>query len=195
MTSPMENDKLYEEIGRNWLHYVSWREKIFAGYLSVLAALAFAFSKESGIPVRTALCGFAVVVSVVFWILDFRTTELVNLCQLAGEKMAESKGFYGALNQRRFAERHLVSFGLAINLLVSSIIATSAVGVLISIVKWKRSADEPSIWWALVAVALTAVVFGVLYSYADNKWSDERERHNKLLSKNVAGGQNKNNPS
>jgi hypothetical protein len=184
---PIEDEKLYEEIGRAWLYFDSWREKIFAGYLTVLAALALAFSKDASLYVRTAVFAFSIVVSVVFWILDFRTTELLNLCQAAGEQMAESKGFYGELNQRRFARKNRVSFGFAVSLLVSSVIATGAVGFLFCMVTWWRSADGISMWWLHIAVALCFGVLIFLYDYADKRWSEERNNYRKRFSKTAPG--------
>src|SRR5580704_3156638 len=192
---PIRDEMLYEEIGRAWLYFDSWREKIFAGYLSVLAALAFAFSKSPSIPIRTAVFAFAVVVSGVFWMLDFRTTQLINLCQAAGEKMAESKGSYGELNQRRFEKAHRVSFGVAVSVLVSSVIATGVVGCLVSMLRWGRWAEEVGIWWSFIAVALAGGVFWVLHSYAHNRWLEERENYKKRLSKQASGSQNKHNVS
>ena len=36
-----EQEKLYEQLGHTWRHFASWREKVLAGYLTVLAGLAF----------------------------------------------------------------------------------------------------------------------------------------------------------
>lgn len=63
----INDEKLYDELGRVWQQYVLWREKIFAGYLSVLAALGYALSKVEGHPGRAAaVFALADVVSVVF---------------------------------------------------------------------------------------------------------------------------------
>ena len=172
----ISGEKLYEEIGRAWLHYVSWRERIFAGYLSVLAVLAFAFSKEQDPLVRSAVFACGILVSGVFRILDFRTTELVNLCQVAADELAGSKGFYGHLNRRRFGvmdgrSRRLylrlwisgTSYGLAINILVASISAASLVGCCVEL---QRYMSGGSLYKPIVAVVLAFVIFALLQWYA-----------------------------
>jgi hypothetical protein len=186
---PIAEDKLYTEIGQNWLHYVSWREKIFAGYLTVLAALAYAFSQNINSAVRCAVFAFGFLVSVVFRILDFRTTELVNLCQVAGDDLAVSKGFYGALNRLRFEHspsRHrlwiaLVSYGLAINVLVASVSAASVVGFAVSIQRWLGGMETPvspvKWWWSQIALALAFVIFVLLQWLTHGAWSREQKRY------------------
>jgi hypothetical protein len=174
---PINDDKLYEEIGRAWQQYTAWREKIFAGYLSVLAVLAFAFSKDLSIPVRAMVFASAFVVSVVFWILDCRTTELVNLCQAVGEGLADSRGFFAELNQRRFAKETLVSYGRAINVLVASVMGTSVVGLSVYMLRWWRSKDGVSPWWSLFAVVLAIVFYLLLQKAINTRWSGERAAH------------------
>ena len=135
MVPVIDPNKLYEEIGKAWQYFDSWREKIFAGYLSVLAALAFGLSKSASIHVRAVLFAFGILVSVgVFRTLDFRTTELINLCQAAGDNLAGPKGLHRALSGLRFAttkswKKSWLSYGTAISLLVASVIATSFVGL------------------------------------------------------------------
>lgn len=192
---PISDESLYAEIGRAWLYFDSWREKIFAGYLSVLAALAFAFTKNASVPIRATVFAFAILVSVVFWILDFRTTELINLCQAAGESLAESKGFYGELNRRRFAKKHRVSFGFAITLLVSGVVATSAVGLLIYMLRWRRGTGDVSIWWSISGVVFACAVLAFLHKYADQRWSEEQKSYRKRLSKPGSGRSGNDDPS
>jgi hypothetical protein len=187
------DDKLYEEIGRVWQYFDSWREKIFAGYLSVLAALAFTFSKNTSAPVRAGVFAFAVVVSAVFWILDSRTTELLSICQAAGDKLADSRGFYARLNSERFAEkgddperryRRLwisgVSYGLAINTLVASVSAASFVGCFVESWAWK---SEGGIWMPVVAIVLAFAIFALLQMITYKAWLKEKKKCNELLSK------------
>ena len=54
-----EDDKLiFEQLRETWLRFAAWRERIFAGYLTVLAALGYAFSKNPSIPIRSAAFAF-----------------------------------------------------------------------------------------------------------------------------------------
>lgn len=175
-TTPISNDKLYEEIGRAWQYFDSWREKIFAGYLSVLAALAFALSKSS-IPVRAVLFAFSILASIVFWILDFRTAELINCCQAAGENLAGSRGLHRSLNRLRFTTKSWLSYGTAINLLVSSVAATGVVGLAVYLRRWRSGADTIQWWLSVVAIVLAALFCWVLRCCADKQWSREKAQH------------------
>lgn len=175
------------------MHYVSWREKIFAGYLTVLAALAYAFSQNTNAAVRCAVFAFGFLVSGVFRILDFRTTELVNLCQAEGHSLAGSKGFYRMLNRVRFEEEHSpslrtfwiagVSYGLAINLLVASVSAASAVGFVVSLHRWRGGTGAVRWQWSVIAVALAFVIFLFLRWRSHVAWAKEQERYRSARNK------------
>jgi hypothetical protein len=176
----INDDKLYEEIGQRWLHYVSWREKIFAGYLSVLAALAFTLSKSTGIPAAgAAVFAFAILISVLFRILDFRTTELVNLCQAEADDLAGRKGFFEALNVRRFAgeEKRFVYYGMAINILVASVIAASLVGCLIYLRMWQCTRNRAGWWVPSLTVAVAVLIEESLRNYSNGVFEEERRQH------------------
>ena len=98
-------EKLYNEAGQNWRHFASWREKSFAGYLTVLTALGIGFSQNTSVAVRGAILAGAIIVSVAFWILDFRNGQCLNACQVAAASLEDSKGVYSALNNLRFATK------------------------------------------------------------------------------------------
>jgi hypothetical protein len=194
---PINDDKLYEEIGRVWQYFVSWREKIFAGYLSVLAALAFAFLKDPSATLRAGVFAFAFVVSAVFWILDSRTTELLSTCQAAGDRLADSRGFYGKLNAERFAEkgdppqhkrRRLwifgLSYGLAINTLVASVSAASLVGCVAEF--WRRK-NEVGFWRPTAVGVLAFMIFVILQWLTHTAWSREKKKYNDRISRTPRG--------
>ncbi len=203
---PIDNDKLYEEIGQNWRHYVSWREKIFAGYLTALAALAFAFSQNKSPAVLSLVFAFGLVVSLVFRILDFRTTELVNLCQLAGDTFAGSKGFYNELNQTRFDKkkstseqednrfrsilRKLCIFGphyaLAINVLVAWVGSVSLVGC---IVEWWRYQNKFVLGGLGLAVAVVcSLFFKYLQDETHRAWLREKNKYEEVTATSSSYG-------
>ena|SRR6266478_4654882 len=169
---PINDDKAYEEIGRAWRHFASWREKIFAGYLSVLAALALGFSKTSGIPIHAAIFACGILVSAVFWILDFRNIQLLNACQLAGERLESSEGYYGRLNRLRFEQKTPLGYGLAIRVLVVSVVGTSAGGV--SFYALGRLLNKFSLCWPFViGLALAVALEAGLRKLADKQQSIE----------------------
>jgi uncharacterized membrane protein YbhN (UPF0104 family) len=175
----IDDDKLYEELGRAWLHYVVWREKIFGGYLSVLAALGYGFSKVENDLARAAVFASAIVVSIVFWMLDFRTNQLVNTCQLAADQMTQSKGFYGALNRTRFARRSGISYGTAISTLVASVVGIGAAGMLHYMQAWALRPEHNCWDIAIVATALVvaSVVQQCLTRYSGHWWQHERKKY------------------
>jgi hypothetical protein len=198
MAKPIEEDKLYEETGRDWQYYVSWREKIFAGYLTALAALAFAFSQNKSPAVLCLVFAFGFLVSVVFRILDFRTTELVNLCQFVGNILAGSKGFYGELNKARFDETKSTSekknsafishklwitgasYALAINLLVAWVSSISVVGC---IVEYSRSENRFRLAGGLTIVFVFCLLFWCLQKQSNRMWIKEKNKYDAHVSK------------
>jgi hypothetical protein len=193
MTKPDLDDELYREIGRNWLHYISWREKIFAGYLTALAALAVAFLQNNTGAVRSVVFAFGILVSAVFRILDSRTTGLVNLCQLAGDYRAGSQGFYGELNWQRFGEKRIpswhrmwishASYGLAINVLVASVSALSLVGCFVEL--WRCKGDL-SLSKPAIVILLAVAIFAWLQRLSHNAWSEEHKVYKKRIDKTLA---------
>jgi hypothetical protein len=144
---------------------------------------------------RAVVCGFAIVVSVVFRILDFRTTELINLCQDTGEKLAESRGFFGDLNRLRFPNKDsekcwramlkretLVSYGFAINLLVASVIGARAAGLVINWLKWVGWTCGGKLWWSVIAALIAVALLVCFQCYTYKAWL--RERDNRIIARN-----------
>jgi hypothetical protein len=197
---PISDDKLYSEIRKDWLQYVSWREKIFAGYLTALAALAFAFSQNKSPAVLCLVFVFGFLVSVVFRILDFRTTELLNLCQLLGDLLEGSKGFYSALNATRFDEKKTASeekdslfrsilrrlwivgssYGLAINILVAWVSSVSFVGC---IVEWRRCENKFKLAGGLTVAFVSFILFWCLQKLSNSAWLKEKRKYEDRKSK------------
>jgi hypothetical protein len=76
----------------------------------------------------------AILVSVVFWILDLRSGQLINVCQIAAAQLENPKGVFTALNALRLgASTWWASYGFAIDLLVAGVIGASAGGLYRSI--------------------------------------------------------------
>jgi hypothetical protein len=175
----IDDEKLYDEIGRVWFYFDSWREKIFGGYLAALAALAFAFWKDASVPIRAGIFAFAIVVSVVFRILDLRTTDFINLCEEEAGKLAESKGFYGEFNQRRFGSTTRLTFGMAINILVASILGASAAGFCWYVRLWLHRSAGVSLCWAAVAFLLCIIFYFCLWWVSHRQFSEAKLRHSK----------------
>src|SRR5579863_3753418 len=99
----ISEDKRYDELGQAWRQFVSWRDKIFAGYMTVLATLGYGVLQNHSFRIRAAIFGFSLAISVVFRILDYRTTDLIDLCQVTGQKIAGTTDLYGEMEDGRFA--------------------------------------------------------------------------------------------
>ena len=121
----MRDPKLYEEAANIWRHFASWREKTFAGYLAVLAALGLTFFQNGSTAVRIVLFAAAALVSIVFWILDFRNSQILNASQDAAALIEEPPSGYWAFSNLRSNpdSKTWATYGLAIDLLVGSVVA------------------------------------------------------------------------
>jgi hypothetical protein len=179
----IDEDMLYKEIGQIWQFFASWREKLFAGYLSAIAALAFAFSKSSSIPVRAGFFAFGIVVSAVFRMLDLRTTDFINFCELKAGKLAGRKGFFGEFNRRRFAKTNRPCFGggfaTAINILVASILGACVTGLYFYLRLWCQNRSEVSLCWAIVVSALGVAFYLCLWWVSYEQFSRAKRRYQK----------------
>ena len=135
----------------------------------MLAALGYAFSKETAPIARAVLFGFVILISVVFRILDIRTTGFVNLCQRVGRTLAAGNGLYAEIDKNRFADRdkdslfekclrRVTLYGFAINLLVAGVIGPSAVGLVICLLEWNDT-DYGVCWsWSVIAAVVVAIL-------------------------------------
>ena len=174
----VDDPSLYEELGRAWRHFASWREKIFAGYVTVLAALGVAFSQNTSVPVQAAIFAGAIVFSIVFWILDFRNAQLLNACQAAAALLEDQKGAYSALYWQRGGPKTVLkpAYGLAIDLLVGSVVAAAFGGMLVYINRW----PENEIGFLALGFAAGAATFFVwaLQRSRTEQWRMEVNRLN-----------------
>jgi hypothetical protein len=138
-----ERTALYSELGQAWRQFVGWRDKIFAGYLTALAALAVGYNL-SGTTDHVVILVAVILVSLVFWAIDVRTHVLVLACQRAGASIEElmrplsedstlartawKRGYCSTLNyhSRIGTQRvpngitHRITYGLAVDGLVGA---------------------------------------------------------------------------
>jgi len=96
-------DDVYKEIGTNYRHFASWRQKIFAGYLTIIAAMSIAFWTIRDHSMARVILVAAIVVSIVFLLLDRRNWEITNACLEAGVSCesqidAPFRGCYSSLS-------------------------------------------------------------------------------------------------
>ena len=90
---------VYAEIGTNYRFFKTWRERLLAGYLAVLAGLSIAYKwtqsaeveqSTSQLRLELAVCGAGLLITVVFWLLEFRNSDLFLDCLRSGKKCEEA---------------------------------------------------------------------------------------------------------
>jgi len=115
----------YNEVGQNYRKFLDWREKIVGGYVAILGGLGIGFRQSEGnCRFQSALLCAAILTSLAFWILNMRNSVFISISQSAGEKLESGNaGVYASLAKLRGRGR--LTHGLAVNLLVSGVIAGS----------------------------------------------------------------------
>lgn len=167
----MKNEELYKAASETWRHFASWREKIFAGYLTVLAGLGVALAGQAAPRLRVALYAGAVLVSAVFWLLDFRNAQILNACQGAAAGRESPEGAYSAMRRvRSRGSAARITFGLAVDVLVAGVVscASTAIGVKVLEVAPHNLAG-PLATSMLVMILTTAI----LQTIRHREWRDE----------------------
>lgn len=169
----MSDDKVYQELALTWRHFASWREKILAGYLAVLAALGVAFTRSPSPVIRVTIFAGAILVSLVFWLLDFRNGQLLNACQIAAAALeGDNKGF-SVLNETRFgASKWWASYGFAIDVLVGGVLGASGGGAYVLFSRLPLGA----VGWVAPAIVVGAFFLFVLASQGirNRQWKADR---------------------
>jgi len=109
---------LYEELGRNFRHFLAWRRFLFAGYFAVIAGLAAAFKLvEKGISNSNAfLLLVAALLSTLFWLLDRRNRKLIRNASDAGENLEKemylgNSGYYSIYKHQKHLMTHSIILG------------------------------------------------------------------------------------
>lgn len=186
MADDVTQSDRYAGIVKAWHHYVSWREKIFAGYVTVLGGLGYlCASKDAATLTRVVILFSTLLVSTVFRMLDFRTNEYVNLCQLEGEKITEAESFLVALNRQRFCEKSPgPKYAQAIDLLVAVVCTASLTGLAWLLLGWLVTSH---VWClGLVAVGFCLGLFtflenfgGRIYQHEKSLWSEHKRKNRK----------------
>jgi len=78
---------LYEEVGKNFRHFLAWRRFLFAGYFGIMAGLANVFDWKNleNIDKNGIVLFMAVIITLLFWSLDLRNRKLIRNASDAGE--------------------------------------------------------------------------------------------------------------
>jgi hypothetical protein len=100
---PLDSEQLYSEARALLRHYLRWREKLLGGYLALVAALAVAvWSSRKTDRVGSAITLFAILLTLVSWLLERRNRALLFRCIDAGaalERDASLRGVFTEINQ------------------------------------------------------------------------------------------------
>lgn len=127
-------EELYKEVGINYRFFLSWRHALFAGYLLVVSALSLAFSwlyKEQHSLLWVTFI-FGIIITLVFWALEFRNRELYHACQNTGEELEKNftsvEGIFTILNKLQVKK---ITHSLAIDMLFIVTILTMLIALII----------------------------------------------------------------
>jgi hypothetical protein len=149
----------YEEVGQNYRKFLDWRERIVGGYVAIIGGLGVGYHQSEASPrFQSVLLCTATLTSFAFWLLNVRNSKFLSTCSIAGEKIESSGGVYSSM--RSLAHRSRLTHGLAINLLVSGVVAGSAFGL------WTRR----GCWWRseyLCPLLVSIAVFALLVFLAE----------------------------
>ena len=169
----MDAKDSYAEVGNNFRRFVEWREKIFAGYVTSIAALGVGFAQVASAGFRVGLLSASVLVSIVFWILDLRNRTLMAVCQRVGAELEKSTGgSFTALTKLRDTSRTRLTHGLAVNLLVAGVIGGAAGGLYLYVPRWFRMTDHAGAVVSTLAMIGAALL--IFERVGDNFRSSER---------------------
>ena len=110
---------------------MAWREKLFAGYLTVLGALGYVVLQNPGELRRSVLFGAGILLSVVFQLLEIRTRKVANDYQYAGSLLEkDGGGCYTTMNKVLDQPIRWLTFGFPISLLTGFAIGICVVGLM-----------------------------------------------------------------
>lgn len=105
---------VYTEMGINYRYFLGWRQRLLAGYLATVAALAIAYAwtyKEAK-PLSWVVLATGSGLTIVFWFLDYRNRDLYHACQNSGEALEKAggisaeQGIYSRLNKLQVRITH-----------------------------------------------------------------------------------------
>ena len=105
---PVSDDEMYRQLAVDHLHHLQWREKLFAGFLVLIGALALAFYHTHKKDQQGELwfqCGWlvplgGVALSLMFFFLELRCQEVLWNRRRAGqafEERAMQLGLFGSI--------------------------------------------------------------------------------------------------
>jgi hypothetical membrane protein len=94
---------IYEENGRTFRHFLSWRRLMFAGYFAVLAGINLALDGSTRSDILFPAAGL--LISVVFLLLDLRNRALIGILSEAGENLERELNLHGVGHYSIYRDR------------------------------------------------------------------------------------------
>jgi len=108
-------------------YFLSWRDKLLAGYLAILAALSIAFnwakSSQTNFKAWVWIIGlFSILLTIFFWLLEYRNRHLYRACQNVAQNLEKQMcltsedncGIYNELN--RSTKKSFINHSLLMDL-------------------------------------------------------------------------------
>jgi hypothetical protein len=143
-----EDSAVYAQTCEHYRYFLSWRDKTLGGYLILLGALGIAYANLD----KTNLWFFppfaVIFVSIVFWLLEFRTRDLYHMCSWVGERLerdAGVKGFFGVARLEHSSKGEPpISQSFAFDFLISGVVSFA-----IAFCVWRifGNSDSNTVWW------------------------------------------------
>jgi len=153
----VDDKTLYKEAADLWRHFAAWREKLFAGYITALGALALACAQYASSGIRSAILVSGILVSTVFWILDLRNRELFSASQGVAARLENKIGGYRALDEIRFSGTNSLTHGVAIDLLVSGVMGGCIGALFVFVPRWYQASSS-----SVLPVIVMGICFALL---------------------------------
>ncbi len=125
----------YAEIGTNYRYFLTWRARLFAGYLTVLAALSVAYwTVRSDANLQKIIVAVPIALTIVFWMLDLRNRHLYHACQHSGQAcekyLPEGAGIYTRFGTDPDVRRRRITQSLALDVFfLIVLLASIAAGI------------------------------------------------------------------
>ncbi len=164
----IDDQDRYEQLGKAWRHVVSWRDKLFAGYLTVLGALGYVILQDATAVRRLALFGAGVMLSAIFWIFEFRTRNIVNACQATAASLEADRGLYTTMIRLRKKSKRWQTYGFGMSLLTAGAIGICLAGLMRYLPATLQVRPLP-ILISMVLPGLVAVALMILFECPGSK--------------------------
>ena len=136
---PVSDEEIYRQLCEDYRHHLLWRERLFAGFLAVIGALAIAFyhthTDKLSFPFSLVVPLVGALLSLVFFLLDRRCHEVLLDRREAGQALEQGAvvvriGLFGSAVRVSRGEKLLTHSHVLKWLYLLSVVALFAIFVL-----------------------------------------------------------------